>query len=145
MCTLFDKLGTFAVVYQDDICICSRTMEDHVGHVRAICEVFCKEMLYNRLSKCAFGRKEITFLGHMDSAAGLRVDPKKTDSIATFQKPSCLKVLLRFLGLAGYYRRFICNFARLSRPLRKLTKQDNSMELGDDQQQAFNALNLALQ
>ena len=63
------------------------------------------------------GPKEIIFLGHMVSTAGPRVDPKKTDSIATFQTPSCRKELLSFLGLAGYYRRFICNFARLSRPL----------------------------
>ena len=81
----------------------------------------------------------------MVSEDGLRVDPKKTDSIATFQTPSCRKELLSFLGLAGYYRRFICNFARLSRPLRELTKQDTQWNWGDDQRQAFNALKLALQ
>ena len=113
--TLFDKLGTFVVVYLDDIGIFSRTMEDHVGHVRAVCEVMRKEKLYARLSKCAFGSKEIAFSGHMVSEAGLRVDIKKTDSIAKFQASSCRKELLSFLGLAGYYRRFICKYARISR------------------------------
>ena len=61
MRTLFDKLGNFVVVYLDDICIFSRTMEDHVGHVHAVCEVLRKEKLYTRHSKCAFGRKEIVF------------------------------------------------------------------------------------
>ena len=122
MRTLFNTLGTFVVVYLDDMCIFFRTMKDHIGLVRAVCEVLRKEILYARLSKCAFGRKEITFLRHMVSADVLPVDPKKTDSMATFQTPFCSKELLSFLGLSGYYRRFICNFARLSRPLRELTK-----------------------
>uniref|UniRef100_A0AAV1TY03 Reverse transcriptase n=1 Tax=Peronospora matthiolae TaxID=2874970 RepID=A0AAV1TY03_9STRA len=77
-------------------------MEDHVGHVRAVCAVLRKEKLYTRLSKCAFGRNEIAFLGHMVSDEGLQVDPKKTDAIAQFHAPTCRKELLSFLGLAGY-------------------------------------------
>ena len=94
MRTLFDKLGTFVVVYLDNICIFSHTMEDHVGHVHAVCEVLRKEKLYTRHSKCAFDRKEIVFLGHIVSENGLCVDQMKTDSIATFQAPSCCRVLL---------------------------------------------------
>ncbi|CAI5714125.1 unnamed protein product [Peronospora farinosa] len=124
MRTLFDKLGQFVVVYRDDICIFSRTMEAHLIHVRAVGDVLRKEKLYARLSKCAFGRQEIAFLGHMVSKYGLRVDPRKTITIATFRAPTCRKELLSFLVLAGYYRRFICNFARISRPLRDLTKKD---------------------
>ena len=60
----------------------------------------------------------------MVSDKGLRVDPKKTDAIETFQAPTCRKELLSFLGLAGYYRRIIYDFAKLSRPVRALTKQD---------------------
>ena len=145
MRTLFDQLGTFVVVYLDDICIFSRTMEDHVGHVRAVCAVLHKDKLYARPFKCAFVRNEIAFLGHMVSDEGLRVDSKKTDAIATFQAPTCRKELLSFLGLAGYYRRFICNFARLSRPFRAFTKQITRWSWGEDQQRSFHALNLALQ
>uniref|UniRef100_A0AAV1TTG3 Reverse transcriptase/retrotransposon-derived protein RNase H-like domain-containing protein n=1 Tax=Peronospora matthiolae TaxID=2874970 RepID=A0AAV1TTG3_9STRA len=120
-------------------------MEDHVGHVRAVCAVLRKEKLYARLSKCAFGRNEIAFLGHMVSDEGLQVDLKKTDVIAQFQAPTCRKELLSFLGLAGYYRRFICDFAKLSRPLRALTKHETHWSWGQDQQRSFNALKLALQ
>ena len=142
--TLFDQLGTFVVVYIDDICIFSRTMEDHVGHVRAVCTVLRNEKLYARVSKCAFDRNEISFLGHMVSDKGLRVDPKKTDAIETFQAPTCRKELLSFLGLAGYYRRIIYDFAKLSRPVRALTKQDTRWIWGEDQQRSFHALKLAL-
>nr|CCA26867.1 putative retroelement pol polyprotein [Albugo laibachii Nc14] len=145
MRTLFDKLRKFVVVRLDDICILSRTMEFHVKDVRAVCEVLRKDKLYARLSKCAFGLKEIAFLGHMVSEDGIRVDLKKTDSIATFQAPTCCKKLLSFLGLAGHYRRFICNFAQISCPLRDSTNQDTQWNWGEDQQKAFNALKLALQ
>nr|CCA27674.1 polyprotein putative [Albugo laibachii Nc14] len=145
MRTLFDKLGEFVVVYLNDICVFSRTMEVHVKDIRAVCEVLRKEKLYARLSKCAFGRKEIAFLGHMVSEDVLRVDPKRTDTIATFQAPTCRKDLLSFVGLAGYYRRFICNFAQISRPLRDLIKQDTQWNWGEDQQKAFNALKIAFQ
>ncbi|CAI5721718.1 unnamed protein product [Peronospora effusa] len=134
MRTLFDKLGLFVVVYLDDICIFSRTMKTHVIHVRALCDVLRKEKLYARLSKCAFGRQEIKFLGHMVSEDGLRVDPRKINTIATLQEPTFRKELLSSLGLAGYYRRFICNFTRISRPLRYLTKHDAQWTWGENQQ-----------
>ena len=84
MRTLFDTLGQFVVMYLDDISIFSRLMEDHVSHVRAVCDVLRKEQLYARLSKCAFGRKEIAFLVHMVFEDGLRVNPKKNATILTF-------------------------------------------------------------
>ncbi|POM69824.1 Pol protein [Phytophthora palmivora] len=95
MHALFDKFE-FGVVYLDDTCIFSKNMEEH----------------------CLFGQTEVAFLGHMVSHAGISVDPRKTGAIAKYPTPTNRKELLGFLGLAGYYRRFIYDFAELSRPLK---------------------------
>ncbi|CAI5728185.1 unnamed protein product [Peronospora farinosa] len=137
MRTLFDKLGQFVVVYLDDTCSFSRTMEAHLIHVRAVCDVLRKEKLYARLSKCAFGRQEIAFLGHMVSKDGLRVDPRKTNTIATFRAPTCRKKLLIFLGLAGYlpaiYLQFCTDIASSSR----FNQEGCAMDLGGESTQGF--------
>ncbi|POM79630.1 Retroelement pol Polyprotein, partial [Phytophthora palmivora] len=113
MHALFDKFE-FVVVYLDDICVFSKSMEEHVEHLRAVCEVLRREQLYAHLSKCSFGQTEVAFLGHMVSQAGISVDPRKTEAIAKYPTPTNRKELLSFLGLAGYYRRFIYDFAELA-------------------------------
>ncbi|GMF40454.1 unnamed protein product [Phytophthora fragariaefolia] len=120
---LFDKFE-FVVVYLDDICICSKSMEEHVEHLRAVCLVLRREKLFAHLAKCSFGRSQVAFLGHVVSQAGVSVDPRKTEAIAKYPTPTNRKELVSFLGLAGYYRRFICDFAKIARPLRDLTKGD---------------------
>ncbi|KAF1331550.1 Retroelement pol polyprotein, partial [Globisporangium splendens] len=144
MRTLFDKFD-FVVVYLDDICIFSKTMEDHVLHVRAVCEVLRKEKLFAQISKCSFGQPSVAFLGHTVCYQGLSVDTRKTEAISKYPTPNSRKTLLSFLGLAGYYRRFICDFAKIASPLRELTKQDVMWKWGNNEEQAFRALKLALQ
>lgn len=98
--------------------------------LRIVCGVLRKEEIYAWFSKCVFSRKKITILGHIVPEERLLFDPKKTDTIATFHVPTCRKELICFLRLAGCYRRFIYDFARISRPLRDLAKQDTQWHWG---------------
>ncbi|KAE9271682.1 hypothetical protein PF001_g28270 [Phytophthora fragariae] len=135
----------FVVVYLDDICIFSRSMADHVEHLRQVCEVLRANKLYARPDKCDFGQASVDFLGHTISADGLHVDARKTRAIAEWTEPCNIKDLQRFLGLAGYYRRLIHQFATLVLPLSSLVKKDVAWVWNEHQRQAFNAIKLALQ
>ncbi|ETL88850.1 hypothetical protein L917_12120, partial [Phytophthora nicotianae] len=114
----------FVVVYLDDICIFSHSMADHVEHLR---------------------QRSVDFLGHMISLDGLHVHARKARAIAKWMEPSNIKELQRFLGLAGYYRRFIHRFAALVLPLSALVKKDVQWVWDETQRQAFNAIKLVLQ
>jgi hypothetical protein len=135
----------FVVVYLDDICIFSRSMEDHVEHLRWVCEVLRQHKLYARPGKCDFGQSSVDFWGHTISVDGFHVDARKTRAIAEWMEPSNIKDLQRFLGLAGYYRRFVHRFATLVLPLSALVKKDVLWVWDDTQRQAFNAIKLAPQ
>ena len=141
---LFDKFD-FAVVYLDDICIFSKTNADHKIHLRQVFQVLRREQLYAHRGKCSFGRDSVQFLGHTVSRDGLSVDQRKTSAIATMAHPTSRKELLSFLGLAGYYRRFICDFAKMALPLSKLVKKDVPWAWSEDQDEAFQSLKVALQ
>ncbi|KAF1324365.1 polyprotein, partial [Globisporangium splendens] len=135
----------FVVVYLDDICIFSRSMKDHAQHLAMVCEVLRHEKLYARLSKCEFGKSSVHFLGHTVTAEGIQVDVKKTTAIEKYPTPTTQKTLLSFLGLTGYYRRFICDFARIALPLHRLIKKDAKWTWSSEHDHAFRALKLALQ
>ncbi|KAF1327470.1 Retroelement pol polyprotein, partial [Globisporangium splendens] len=144
MRVLFGKFK-FVVVHLDDICIFSRSMKDHAQHLAMVCEVLRHEKLYARLSKCEFGKSSVHFLGHTVMAEGIQVDAKKTIAIEKYPTPTTQKTLLSFLGLAGYYRRFICDFARIALPLHRLIKKDAEWTWSSEHDHAFRALKLALQ
>ena len=101
MRVLFDKFK-FVVVYLDDICIFSQSMKEHVQHLTMVCDVLRSEKLYDRLSKCDFGKLSVQFLGHTITADRIRVDANKATAIKKYPVPTTRKHLLRFLGLAGY-------------------------------------------
>lgn len=119
MRVLFEKFD-FVVVFLDDICIFSRSMEEHVEHVRAVCEILRRERFYVCVLKYAFGRTTIDFSGHHVFKDGLSVDPRKTEAIAQYPAPTTRKELLSLLRLAGYCF-IICGFAKIARPVRDLT------------------------
>ncbi|KAF1330411.1 polyprotein, partial [Globisporangium splendens] len=143
MRVLFGKFK-FVVVYLDDICVFSRSMKDHAQHLAMVCEVLRHEKLYARLSKCEFGKSSVHFLGHTVTAEGIQVDAKKTTAIEKYPTPTTQKTLLSFLGLAGYYRRFICDFAWIALPLHRLIKRDAKWTWSSEHDHAFRALKLAL-
>lgn len=135
----------FCVVYLDDICVFSATLSDHVIHLRKVLIVLREAKLYARKDKCKWAQSSIVFLGHRISASTISLDPAKTQAIAQMQPPRSRKELQRFLGLCGYYRRFIPRYASLVFPLSELVKQSTLWTWGEAQATAFDKVRQLLQ
>ena len=101
--------------------IYSKSEEEHAEHLRVVLQVLKEKKLYEKLSKCEFWLKEVSFLGHVFSGSGIAVDPSKVDAVLQWETPTSATEIRSFLGLAGSYRRFIEGFAKLSLPFTKLT------------------------
>jgi hypothetical protein len=100
-------LRKFALVFFDDILIYCASEADHIKHLQIVFEVLKKNNLSAKLSKCSFGQKQVEYLGHIIKAEGVAIDPVKIEAIAKWPTPANVSQLRSFLGLAGYYRRFI--------------------------------------
>ena len=111
------------MVYIDDVIVPGRKFKDHLQNLKLVFDRFREAGLKLHLKKCKFGKKEVTFLGHVISAGGIAVDPTKTDKIATWPEPQCQRDVQQFLGLANYYRRFIKDFATIAKPLHHSTEK----------------------
>lgn len=109
--TFRQELGVFVLVYLDDILVFSRTPAEHLQHLRCVLSKLRQHSLYAKLSKCHFGRTELPFLGHIISGNGVQVDPKKTEVVKNWPTPTCMEDVRRFLGLAGYFRKFLQDYA----------------------------------
>ncbi|MEJ1821095.1 reverse transcriptase family protein [Escherichia coli] len=110
-------LDSFVLVFIDDILVYSKNAELHREHLRTILEMLRAERLYAKYSKCEFWLKEVMFLGHIVSAEGIKVDPVKVEAVSNWKVPTNANEVRSFLGLAGYYRRFIEGFSKLARPM----------------------------
>jgi len=117
-------LDKFVVVFIDDILIYSRTREEHAGHLRVVLEVMRDHQLYDKLSKCEFWLDEVQFLGHVISSHGIVVNRSKVETVLKWERPHTLTKVRSFLGLAGYYRRFVEGFSKMVSPLTQLTSKD---------------------
>ena len=95
----------------DDILIYSKSEEDHEGHLRIVFQTLREHQLYAKFSKCEFWLTEVRFLGHMVSASRVSVDPEKVEVVMSWKRPKSVFEIRNFLGLAGYYRRFIGHFS----------------------------------
>ncbi|GJU37556.1 putative reverse transcriptase domain-containing protein [Tanacetum coccineum] len=116
-------LDKFVIVFIDDILIYSRNEEEHASHLRIILELLRKEKLYAKFSKCDFWIHIVQFLGHLIDNQGLHVDPAKIEAVKNWTSPTTPTEVRQFLGLAGYYRRFIEGFSKIAKPLTKLTQK----------------------
>ncbi|KAL0560141.1 hypothetical protein IC582_000535 [Cucumis melo] len=116
-------LDTFVIVFIDDILIYSKTEAEHEKHLRMVLQTLRDNKLYAKFSKCEFWLKQVSFLGHVVSKAGVSVDPAKIEAVTGWTRPSTVSEVRSFLGLAGYYRRFVENFSRIATPLTQLTKK----------------------
>ena len=114
--------GKFVVVYFDDILIYSRTTTEHKRHLQTVCTKLQEDKLFANVTKCAFLRSLVAFLGFIISAAGIAVDPGKTATIRDWPTPTSPFEVHSFHGLAQFYRRFIMNFSSLAAPLTDLLK-----------------------
>ncbi|WMV24606.1 hypothetical protein MTR67_017991, partial [Solanum verrucosum] len=134
-------LDSFVVVFIDDILIYSRGEEEHKGHLRVVLQRLREEKLYAKYEKCEFWLKEVAFLGHVVSGDGIKVDPKKTDVIRNWPRPLTPSDIRSFLGLAGYYRRFVEGFSSLASPMTKLTQKKAKFVWSDECEESFQTLN----
>lgn len=119
--TLMPYLDQFVIVYLDDICVFSKTPEEHLDHVRKVLNLLRKEKLIGKLSKCEFGISSMEFLGHIVSDQGIATDPEKVKSVQDWPTPQNKTDVMRFLGLANFYRRFVKDFSKIAAPLTTLT------------------------
>jgi hypothetical protein len=132
--------GTRCFVFLDDIVIYANSLADHDRKVRDVFRRLRQNNLKLQPEKCEFLRTEVTFLGHKISERGVEPDTLKVEAIETFPKPNTVKQLKSYLGLIGYYRRFIPQFSKIAAPLHKLLKKDAKFAWGEDQEIAFRTL-----
>ncbi|GJR20764.1 putative reverse transcriptase domain-containing protein [Tanacetum coccineum] len=133
-------LDKFVIVFIDDILIYSKNKQEHKEHLKLILELLKKEELYAKFSKCEFWIPKVQFLGHVIDSKGIHVDPAKIESIKDWASPKSPTEIRQFLGLAGYYRRFIEGFSKIAKPMTKLTQKKVKFEWGDKQEAAFQLL-----
>jgi hypothetical protein len=118
------ELDKFMVVFIDDILIYSKNEEEHAQHLRVVLTRLREHQLYAKFSKCAFWMEEIQFLGNVLFAKRITVDPSKVKDILEWKPPTTVHQVRSFLGLAGYYCRFIPDFPKLVKPITSLLKND---------------------
>nr|GEV64294.1 putative reverse transcriptase domain-containing protein [Tanacetum cinerariifolium] len=117
-------IDKFVIVLIDDILIYSNTKEEHEVHLKLVLELLRKEKLYAKFSKCDFWLQEVHFLGHVVNQSGIHVDPIKIEVVKNWKAPTTPLEVRSFLGLAGYYQRFITNFSKIAKPLTSLTHKN---------------------
>jgi RNase H-like domain found in reverse transcriptase/Reverse transcriptase (RNA-dependent DNA polymerase)/Aspartyl protease/SET domain len=142
--TFSDLLDRSVLVFLDDILVFSRTEQEHEQHVEEVLRRLRQQQLYAKLSKCELFRQQVEFLGHHIGADGLSVSPDKIAAVRDWPRPSNVRDVRSFLGLANFYRRFVQSYSNLALPLTELTKTDARFAWSDQHQQAFDALKQAL-
>ncbi|XP_045090164.1 uncharacterized mitochondrial protein AtMg00860-like [Aegilops tauschii subsp. strangulata] len=137
-------IGQFVVVYFDDILIYSKTLEDHVGHIKCVLAVLREEKLYANVEKCTFCTNKVVFLGFVVSAKAVEVDEEKIKAIREWVPPQNVSQVRSFLGLAGFYCRFVKDFSSIAAPMNELNKKDTPFQWGDAQDKSFQELKMRL-
>jgi hypothetical protein len=133
-------LDEFVVVFIDDILVYSKSEEDHEKHLRTVLQTLRREKLYAKPSKCEFNLRSISFLGHVVSAEGISVDPSKIQAVRDWPVPRTVKEIQSFIGLAGYYRRFVQDFSKIAAPITRLTRKGERYEWTEECASAFEKL-----
>ena len=125
--------GVELFVYLDDIVIYSRSLHEHEIKFNNLMERLKQARLRLQPDKCEFLRHEVSYLEHIISEDGVKPDPKKIEAVSKFPRSKKAKNIKQFLGLAGYYRRFIPNFSKITKPLTQLLKKDIPFKWSEDQ------------
>ncbi|GJR09498.1 putative reverse transcriptase domain-containing protein [Tanacetum coccineum] len=127
-------------LFIDDILIYTRNKEEYADHLRIILELLRKEKLYAKFSKCDFWISIMQFLRHVIDSQGIHVDPAKIEAVKNWASPTTPIKVRHFLGLAGYYQRFIKDFSKIAKSLTELTQKNKKYIWGEDQELAFQLL-----
>lgn len=122
--TLRPVLRKFALVFFDDILVYSSSLDDHAAHLDAVLGLLRQDQWKVKMFKCTFAARSISYLGHVISSEGVQTDPQKVSAVVTWPTPKNTKELCSFLGLAGYYRKFVKHFGIISKPLTNLLKKN---------------------
>ena len=130
-------LDQFVVIFIDDILVYSKSEEEYKRHLRMVLQTLREHKLFTKFSKCEFWLKEIQFLGHIISDEGIRVDPSKIQDIVNWKWPTTVTEIHSFLGLAGYYKRFVLDFSHIAGPLLRLTQKKVKFEWTDKVKKSF--------
>jgi hypothetical protein len=136
-------LRRFILVFFDDIMIYSKTWVDHLRHLRAVLDELRRHQLFVKRNKCSFATSSVAYLAHVISAAGVAMDPAKVQAIHEWPAPRSTRAVRGFLGLAGYYRKFVHNYGAIAAPLPALLKKEG-FSWGDAAVAAFTALKAAV-
>jgi hypothetical protein len=138
------ELDKFVVVFIDDILVYSKSEEEHAEHLRVVLTRLRDHQLYAKFSKCEFWLGEVQFLGHVLSTEGVAVDPGKVKDILNWKPPTSVHEVRSFLGMAGYYRRFIPDFSKVAKPIMELLKNQTKFIWSPECEKAFRILKKSL-
>ena len=133
-------LVTFVIVFIDDILVSSKSEAEHEEHLRKVLIVLRTQRLYAKCSKCEFWLSEVAFLGQVVSSRGITVDPAKIEAVMKWPRPITVTEVQSFLGLVGYYRRFVQDFSKISSVLTQLTKKSKPFVWTSACEQSFQEL-----
>lgn len=137
MNSLFGEyLRKFILVFFDDILIYSQSLEEHLYHLETVLELLQKEHLFAKYNKCAFAVKQIAYLGHIINGEGVSTDPSKIEAVKNWSRPENVTHVRSFLGLTGYYRRYVKGYGLICRPLHDVLKK-GAFLWEDQQEKAF--------
>ena len=136
-------LRRFILFFFDDILVYSKSMTDHIRHLKIVLEVLAKNQLYAKMSKCIFACLEVEYFGHIILGEGVKTNPKKILAMQEWPVPKDVKSLRGFLGLTGYYRKFVKSYGHIATPLTALLRK-NSFSWGLEAEATFNQLKLAM-
>lgn len=137
-------LDEFIVIFIDGILIYSKSKEEHEHHLRLALQTLREKKLYATWSKCEFWLDSAMFLGHVITKKVIPVDPQKIEAVVNWLRPTNVTKVCNFLGLTGYYRRFVKDFSKIALPLTQLTQKGVSFEWTEPQEQAFQELKTRL-
>ncbi|GBG70877.1 hypothetical protein CBR_g8177 [Chara braunii] len=137
-------LNRFVLVYLDDILVYSRTLEDHLGHLRRVLETLCHAKYKANRDKCEFVRQELEYLGHFVTPEDISTLSDKIQAVQEWSEPRNVTDVRSFLGLTGYYQRFIKGYSKIATHLNKLQREDRPFDFGEEARGSFFALKVAL-
>jgi hypothetical protein len=138
------QLRKSVLVFVDDILVYSKSIEEHKHHLREVFRLLKLHNLFVKRTKCSFAHESLEYLGHIISAGGVATDPTKVEAVKMWPRPTNLKQLRGFLGLAGYYRKFIRGFGAICKPLTNLLRKNTLFLWTPVEHESFQALKNAL-